>query len=392
MKRIRIIHVIDSLGTGGAESGIRKLLAGLDASLFEQTVCTVAPGPASESESGARVISLSRAGSEKRKLLVPQLIKVFRRERPDIVHSRNWGTIEAVPAARLARVKTVVHSEHGLELATLHRQPWRRNAMRRLCFAWANRVFAVSEDLSRYYAGKLRIRKDRIGVIANGVDCNKFSWCIQSRVIMRQQLGIENSTVVIGTVGRLDPIKDHRTLFQALDLLLLHGIPALLVIVGDGPERKILENDARARGEVAKRIRFVGESKDVLSHLCAFDIFALPSLAEGMSNALLEAMAAGLACVATRVGGNPELIQHGKSGLLFEPGRVAALAGYLKSLATDAPLRHSLGMNARSRIQERFSLQRMLSDYTGLYLDAAEHRQPSPAMLDYKTLARTPGK
>src|SRR5215468_5149516 len=117
MNRIRIIHVVHSLGTGGTEEGIRKLLSGLDPAAFEQMVCTIAPSSKVEAKTGARVISTGRLGDGSQ-MLVGQLKRVFLRENPDIVHSRNWGAIEAVIAARMARIRTVVHSEHGLELST----------------------------------------------------------------------------------------------------------------------------------------------------------------------------------------------------------------------------------------------------------------------------------
>src|SRR5215813_2075992 len=120
MSRIRIMHVVHSLGTGGTEAGIRKLLCGLDPAVFEQIVCTVAPGDRGQA-GGTRVISLNRDANQAGSLMLP-LRKVFAAESPDIVHSRNWGTIEAIPAARLAGVKTVIHSEHGLEAPSLIRQ------------------------------------------------------------------------------------------------------------------------------------------------------------------------------------------------------------------------------------------------------------------------------
>jgi sugar transferase (PEP-CTERM/EpsH1 system associated) len=389
MSRLRIIHVIDSLGTGGAEEGVRKLLSGLDSSVFEQIVCTAAPSPEIEPKTGARVISLTQPGRAKKRLLIPRLKRVFDRERPEIVHSRNWGAIEAVPAARLAGVGAVIHSEHGLELSTYRHQPWRRNLLRRFCFSRADRVFAVSQGLRDYYAKQLRIAKTRIGIIPNGVDTEKYSPCTSLDSDSRQKLVRDPNTLVIGTVGRLDPIKDHRTLFHAAELLLAQGIPVQLVIVGTGPERKVLEADVRARDLLAHRITFVGETSEIVSQLNRFDVFVLPSLAEGMSNALLEAMSVGLACIASRVGGNPELIEHGTSGFLFEAGDAKTLAGYVKTLAMDAVLRHRLGVNARKRIETNFSLRRMLDNYTTLYRESAARAHVAPYELTHQRLGRT---
>jgi len=378
------MHVVDSFGTGGTEEGIRKLLSGLDPATFEQIVCTVAPAPQTEGRTGARVISVGRAGGG-RQLLVGRLKRLFDRERPHIVHSRNWGAIEAVPAARWAGVRAVIHSEHGLESPTIAHQPWRRNVTRRLCFNWADRVFAVSHGLRTYYAKQLKIVTNRILVIPNGVDTERFRPRVDARKAARQKLNVDPETLVVGTVGRLDPVKDHRTLFRAVELALSQRVPVQLVIVGDGSERVALEREVRARSSLSGRTLFVGESSDVASLMNCFDVFVLPSLAEGMSNALLEAMAVGVASVATRVGGNPELIEDGSSGLLFDAGGARALAGCLKALALDPLWRHSLGINARERVEKFFSLERMLSNYTQLYEEALGNRRAGRVVMSSYT-------
>jgi sugar transferase (PEP-CTERM/EpsH1 system associated) len=382
MSRIRIMHVVDSFGTGGTEEGIRKLLSGLDPAVFEQVVCTVAAAPEIEAKSGARVVSLGRSGTGQQ-VLVGKLKRLFDRERPDIVHSRNWGAIEAVVAARVSRVRTVIHSEHGLESSTYRRQPWRRNAIRRLCFTWADRVFAVSQALRAYYALHLRIRETRMSVIPNGVDSERFRRQDDLRHITREKLGAGPDTLVVGTVGRLDPVKDHRTLFAAMDLLLASGIPVRLVVVGDGPERPALEMDIKTRSSLAEQTVFTGNTTHVVSQLNSFDVFVLPSLAEGMSNALLEAMSVGLPCIATRVGGNPELIEEGLSGLLFNAGDARTLAAHLKTLASDPERRRNLAGNARKRIEVNFSLHRMLNNYTHLYENALANRRADSGLLNY---------
>jgi len=380
MGRFRIMHVIDSFGTGGTEEGIRKLLSGLDPATFEQIVCTVAPTPQPEARTGIRVISVGRP-SGGRQVLVGRLKRMFDQERPHLVHSRNWGAIEAVPAARWAGVHAVVHSEHGLESNTIARQPWRRNVVRRLCFNWADRVFAVSQSLRAYYAEQLPIAPDRIRVIPNGVDTERFRPQMDARKAVRQKLKLTPEAMVVGTAGRLDPVKDHRTLFRAVELVLSQHVPVQLVIVGDGPERAALEADVRARSLLSGRALFVGERSEVASLMNGLDVFVLPSLAEGMSNALLEAMAVGIASVATRVGGNPELVEGGISGLLFEAGDTQALAGYLKALALDPLWRHSLGLAARKRVEGSFSLERMLGSYTQLYEDVLGHRRTRAGVL-----------
>lgn len=379
MSRIRIMHVVHSFGTGGTEEGIRKLLAGLDPDRYEQVVCTVAPSPEIEPRTGARIISLNRPKLT-RMFLVRRLERVFRRERPQIVHSRNWGAMEAVLAGRLAGVGAVVHSEHGFESQNIRRQPWRQKAFRRLCFGLADCVFAVSQDLREHYNKQLGLAQGRIRVMPNGVDTDRFRSDSSARRAMRQSLGIAPQTLLVGTVGRLNAIKDHRTFFQAAESVLGDGIDIRLVIAGDGPLRESLQTDIQTSGPLAQRTAFIGESADVPSLLNALDIFVLSSLAEGMSNALLEAMSVGITPVVTRVGGNSELVDGRSCGLLFEAGDAKALAAHLEALALDPQLRRNLGENAQRRVRSCFSLNNMLASYARLYDELANDKRAHSAV------------
>jgi len=236
-----------------------------------------------------------------------------------------------------------------------------------LCFWWADQVFAVSQGLRDYFTHQLRIRSGRLPVVPNGVDTELFRPDSQAREEMRQNLGLSPDLFVIGTVSRLDPVKDHPTLLRAVELLLSQGCALRVFVVGDGPERVALERRAQASSLLRERVVFIGERGDVTRWLQCFDAFVLPSLAEGMSNTLLEAMASGVAPVASRVGGNPEVIEEGRSGLLFDAGDANALAACLKTLALDSQTRRQLGTGARQRVQRCFSLHEMLENYAELY-------------------------
>lgn len=371
MNRIRIMHVVHSLGVGGTEEGVRKLLLGLDPNVFEQVVCSVLSGPGRDPQTDTRVINLGRAPG-RIGFLVPDLTRVFSRERPQIVHSRNWGTIEAVPAARLARVSAVVHSEHGLDVHSMGGQPWRRRALRCLCFRWANRAFTVSRGLRDHYVTQLGVAANRLGIIPNGVNTARFQPDLVSRTEVREYLRADDSTLVVGTVSRLDPVKGHGILLRAAELAVSRGVRLKVVIIGDGPGRSSLHEHVKNSPLLRDRTVLAGEIHDVPRWLNSFDVFALPSLAEGMSNTLLEAMAVALPPVASRVGGNPEVIEEGRSGLLFEAGDSEALAGHLKTLALDAQWRRQLGGNARRRVETSFSLQRMLQNYAQMYLEVLQ--------------------
>ena len=378
MARIRILHVLHGFGTGGTEQGVRKLLDGLRSQDFEQLVCVAGRGQTDAEHNGVRIMALRPSGRSGG-FAVARLIQIIAREKPDIVHSRNWGAIEAVPAAQLAGIQGIVHSEHGLDVSNMQGEIWRRRTFRRLCFRWAHRVFMVSEGLRRHWSRELGIPEATIEVIPNGVDTVKFRFDSDARARLRTQLNLSNSSVVVGTVSRLDPVKDHETLLRAAEEVVARGLDLHVVIVGEGPEKAKLQQQVRNNPGLSSRVHFVGEVQDVPGWLSSFDVYALPSLAEGMSNTLLEAMSVGLPALATSVGGNAEVIQHGCSGLLFEPGDVTHLAELLMRMVSQPEWRRAVGEQARLRIENCFSLEKMLARYADLYRELAARKRVTQA-------------
>jgi len=367
MNRIRVMHVIIGLGTGGTEMALRRVVTGVDPNLFEHVICsttTFVVDPLPE----VRITCLGRPFG-KPGTLVPGLVRLFRKERPMLVHSRNWGTIEAILAARLAGVPAVVHSEHGREFGGMNGEPLRRRLFRRFCYPLASCVFTVSDELRAYQARQSGMSESRFRVIPNGVDLTQFRPDPEERSAQRQQMGAGPKTFVVGSVNRFDRVKDQVTLLRAADAVAGRGVDLRLVVVGDGPLRSQLEQTAKDLPNLAGRAVFPGMVQKVRSWLNSFDAFVLPSLSEGMSNTLLEAMAVGLPPVATRVGGNVEVIEEGRCGLFFAPRDEAQLAAHLSELARNEELRHSLGSRARQRIESQFSLTRMMNDYKNLYCE-----------------------
>ncbi len=366
MKRLRIIHVLHRMGAGGTELALRRVVAGLDPELFENIICTVTPNNGDGQVPGARMVTLSR-NAEKTGSLVADLSRLFLNERPDVVHSRNWGAIEAVVAAKLARIPRIVHSEHGRDIHTMNGDPWRRRVFRRFCYAMADQVFAVSGELREHYAAQLGLPLSKLEVIPNGVETNRFRADANTRHAVRARLSLSEHAIVAGTVGRLDPVKDHSTLLQAAEELARRESRVHVIIVGGGPEYDILQTRIDANPVLRNRVQLVGESDRPEDWLNAFDVFVLPSLSEGMSNTILEAMATELPCVVTSVGANPDLVQEGQTGFLVEPRDAAALADRIMKLAEDASLRSRLGRHGRSRVKANFSMQRMIENYSRLY-------------------------
>jgi sugar transferase (PEP-CTERM/EpsH1 system associated) len=297
----------------------------------------------------------------------------MRQYRPHIVHTRNWGAIEAVVAAKLAGVPVVIHSEHGYEVDMFAGLPLRRRLFRRLAYSMADAFFAVTRELRDFHARQAWISPERMGVLYNGVDTQRFAPRSEWRAAARKELGFGTDSFVVGTVGRLVPIKDQQTLLQAAALLATRGVNVRVLLVGSGPERERLQS--LATGALAGRVCLVGDSGKVAELLNAMDVFVLPSLKEGMSNTLLEAMASGLPVLATDVGGNPEIVENNVNGCLFSPGDATWLANKLQSLAQSPAFVHQLGTAARNRAIDSFNLSLMLESYRSLYLQLAARRQ-----------------
>jgi len=378
--RLRILHVISYMGRGGAEMGILKLIAGLGEG-FEQRICTTRGFDADFVRASFSEEKMDVAGRSELGLQFPlfRLVRIMRQYRPHIVHARNWGALEAVVAAKLAAVPVVIHSEHGYEVDMFAGLPLRRRLFRWTAYAMADAIFAVTRELRDFHAREAWIHPERIGVMYNGVDTQRFAPCREARLAMRKELGLPAESFVVGTVGRLVPIKDHGTLLKAAALLFSSGIDVRVLLAGSGPERERLQR--QAADALDGQICFAGDSSRVPEMLNAMDVFVLPSLNEGMSNTLLEAMACGLPVVATNVGGNPEIVENNVSGCLFTPGDSQLLAHKLKHLAQNPALIHQLGTAARNRAIESFSLSRMLEAYRNFYLELAR-RQVAAARTD----------
>jgi sugar transferase (PEP-CTERM/EpsH1 system associated) len=369
---IHAVHVLDSLAVGGMENGVVNVINATRDQVRHTVVTMTGRGPLSERLPASVPVHCigKRAGIDLGAVL--RLGRLVRGLRPDVVHSRNWGAFDAVVAARLAGVRTVVHGEHGREAADPRGLDPRRNRLRRLLAPLVSRFVTVSLDLRRWLVTTVGIPAHKVVTIHNGVDTARFSPADSSEA--REALGLPIGATVIGTIGRLDPVKDQAGLIEAFSGLAESGSTPILAIVGEGPSRPSLEEQIRRRG-LSQRVRLFGERRDVATVLRAFDIFVLPSRAEGMSNTILEAMATGLPVVATDVGGNPELVEPETTGQLVPPGDPHALEAGLRAYVADSYLRRSQGKAGRERVLQQFSLDRMAQAHAGLYSSLCRARQ-----------------
>lgn len=373
--RLKILHVLNQMGTGGTEHTALNVVAGLNDPQFEHRFCVMRNLDHEFALSKNLGVQPFIAGGRDAWFFVFRLARIMRAYQPHIVHSRNWGAIEAIPAARLARVPVVIHSEHGYEVETMRGLPKRQRLFRRAVYPMADAVFTVTQELRDYHAGQAQIAPEKIRVIQNGVDTDRFAPNPAVRQAARRKLGLDPGTVVIGSVGRMAPIKDHTTLLKAAAAAISRGVDIRVLLAGSGPELERHRNTVAERPELAGRVLFLGATESVPEVLNAMDFFVLPSLLEGMSNSILEAMASGLPVVATRVGGNPELVADGATGWLFSRGDVSELAGRIEQLARENELRCRFGDAARKRAEQHFSLRLMIERYRGLYLELARRRK-----------------
>jgi sugar transferase (PEP-CTERM/EpsH1 system associated) len=345
------------------ELGVVKLVNALDRTRIASSICSCKPASAARDRLAGHVSLIElvrREGNDP--ALVGRLYRVFRRERPDIVHTHAWGTlVEGLVAARLARVPAVVHGEHGT-LQTKPHQRW----VQRLAWERADVILSVSSRLAERMAREVGFPLARIRTIRNGVDLARFR--SGDRDAARLALGIPPGALVVGTVGRLVPVKDQRTLVAAAAAL--RGVfPQLRVLlVGDGPLTNDLHRQVQALG-LGDVVRLLGNRADIERVLPALDVFVLSSLSEGMSNTIQEAMASGLPVVATDVGGARELVVAGQTGLLVPAGQPQAMADAVEALLRAPSDRAAMGDAARRRAEAEFSLQRMIGDYERVYLE-----------------------
>ncbi|WP_306533876.1 TIGR03088 family PEP-CTERM/XrtA system glycosyltransferase [Geobacter sp.] len=365
--RIKILHILHSLQVGGLENGVVNLINRLDPERFEHAICCItSSGPMAERLVRPVEIHELGKGAGGDYLLPLKIAKVVREVKPHIVHTRNWGTIDGVIAARLAGVRCVIHGEHGREATDPGGTNGRRNRVRRLLHPLVTRFVTVSDDLRTWLVDQVGIPGEKVIHIMNGVDTERFAPA-QDKGATKVRFGLNPDSFVVGTVGRLDPVKDQQTLVRAFDALCGEkGRHSDLLLIGSGPEEDKLRRLADELN-MGGSVHFMGERRDIPELLQAMDVFVLPSLAEGISNTILEAMACGLPVVATRVGGNLELVEDGVSGHLFAVGDLAGLAGTMCDYSDDPEQRLQLGARGRALAEQEISLAGMVQKYENLY-------------------------
>ena len=360
---VRVLHLLNTLDTGGAERVVLNLAMRIDRGRFTLLVCSL--GGAGDLAGEFRRLGVPVFAMHRRAGIDPslwiRLARLCRRERIDVLHTHNatpwlYGGL----AARLAGT-VLCHTEHS------NLFPRQRALMtaERVLARFTRVVFAVSDKVRRQLVEQQGLPTGKVVAVVNGIETNATAAGLDVRAA-RAALGLNGAQQVIGTVGRLVPVKDHGTLLAAFQRVLTRFPAARLVIVGDGPERGRLARRAAELG-IAERVMWLGQRRDVRELLQVFDVFVLSSVSEGMPLTVLEAMAAGKPVVATNVGGVREAVVNGTTGLLVPPSSPERLADAVEVLLADRAMRHAFGDRARRRAEERFDLSGMVRQYEAAY-------------------------
>ncbi|MBA3033121.1 MAG: TIGR03088 family PEP-CTERM/XrtA system glycosyltransferase [Gammaproteobacteria bacterium] len=366
-----IVHVVFRFDVGGLENGVVNLINHMPADAYRHAIIAlteVTDFRQRIERDDVQFISLRKPPGHLF-ALYPKLFRLFRELKPAIVHTRNLAALEVTVPAWAAGVPVRIQSEHGRDADDLDGSNLKHKWVRRLYNLFVSRYVALSRDLESWLVERIGIPARKVAQIYNGVDLGRFHPAKGPSAIEACPFRHPDHWLV-GTVGRMQTVKDQtllaRAFIRAIELAPELKARLRLVMVGEGPLRAAAQQLLEQAG-VADLAWLPGERHDVPDILRGLDCFVLPSLAEGISNTILEAMASGLPVIATRVGGNPELVIEGRTGCLVPSSDVAAMARALVGYATDIEKARAAGKAGREEIKNRFSIEAMVATYHGLY-------------------------
>lgn len=359
---MRILHIIESLEFGGAEKVVISLANSM-AGTQQVSICCVKTIGALAAELDRRIDVFCLDKLEGNDFLLPlRLARIFRRNAYDVVHTHNWGVfLEGGLAGILARTPVLVHTVHGPyakypDTLVARIKLTLRHFFERIVAFRFRQIATVSDAIADYVVTDIAINREAVVTVHNGIPVSGDTACA----------GSGGDEVVFMTAGRLVGVKNHELMVRALREVLDAGTRARLLIVGDGPERERIERCVRDH-KLQDNVTLLGFRSDVGDLLLGADVFLMTSRYEGISIAMLEAMRAGLPVIATRVGGIPETVRDGTTGLLLGPDDLPGLVEAMLRLARSKPLRQAMGRRGLEFLVEEFSLERMTFRYLKLY-------------------------
>ncbi len=368
-----IAHVIHHLWIGGLENGLINLINRIPEERYRHAIICMDDYSDFRSRLQRSDVEIIAIGKKPGRDPAAKwrLYRIFRQLKPNILHSRNLSGLDALLPAMMAGVKHRLHGEHGRDIDDLDGSNRKLQWLKRLHRPLIEHYIPLSQDLERYLQDKIGVERSRITQIYNGVDTDKFKPDAAAKSSLPEDSGLAHMNyVIIGTVGRFQSVKDPMTLADAF-IRLLDNCPELkqtarLAMIGDGPLRASVMERLSMAG-YAELAWLPGARNDIATLLPAFDLFVLPSLSEGISNTLLEAMSCGLPVVATAVGGNPELVVDGTTGSLVRAADSTVMAKLFERYVREPGMRQTQGLAGRKRVKEQFSMSAMVNSYMAVY-------------------------
>lgn len=357
-----ILYLSTSSGPGGAERVISNLASSLDPDRYRPILCLFRPGWIQErSENrGVRTYIIPTHGMTDWRWAL-RIRQLLREEKVNLIHAHEFdANVQGTFAATIAGIPLI---------ATVHGKNyfWER-LRRRLAYRWVSRrttMVTVSQNLKDFVIEKVGVSPDRLKVVYNGVEA--LPHCDEADVTeCRRELGLPESDRVVGVVGNLYPVKGHQYLIDGIPSILNKCPNTSFIFAGRGQLEAELKEQVNRLG-LDKRVHFLGLRQDIPRILALLDIFVLPSLSEGLSMAILEAMIAGKPVIATQVGGNPELVVDGETGFLVPPRDSQALASKIATLLTNRQQAIQFAERGKRRAEGQFSLGTMVKTYQTLY-------------------------
>lgn len=363
MNKIKILNIINGLTYGGTEKRLLRLVNNLPSDRFVSRIVTLMPeveGLQEKVNSGIIVDNLGASRTADIFRVIPRLVGIIRNFKPDIINSFLFhSNIIARLIGRLAGVRTIVSNEAGRDYENFFRA-----FLNRLTSCLSSHCLVVSEDLKNYIHNRCGIPKSRINVIYTGTDHPPEMKC--SLKEMRKKLNLPEDLFIIGAVGRLHPVKGYNNLIEAFCIFNRSSPESMLVLVGDGPERKKIEDLSEKLG-IKDKVFFAGMQEDIYSWIYSFDLLAISSLAEGIPNAAIEAFSCGCPVLATAVGGLPEIINSGENGWLVDPGNPTQMAETLIKISNNPELLKKISQQAINNYTEKFTTQLMINYFSDFF-------------------------
>lgn len=367
---IKVLHIVYALAHGGIENGLVNLVNKMSKE-FSHVICSLTTSTNFKERiknRNVKIIELNKKSGND--LFIPFKIgKIIKEEKVDIVHSRGWPTlVEGFLGAKLNR-KPFIFGFHGktYEEATESLKK-RRILAQKLLIKFTKKVIILSPSLKESYLKELNIKDNsNFCVIRNGVDIERFNLSIDKNK-KREELSIKPEDYLIGTVGRIDQVKDHSTLLKGFAML-IKEIPNLkLCIIGDGPYKNVILEESKKLG-IKEKVIFLGMREDIPELLKIIDLYVQTSIYEGISNTLLEAIASKVPVIATNVGGTPDIIIDNQTGLLIPPKEPYKIKEAVLKLYNNYELRNKFVEAGFKKIEEEFSINSMIKNYEKLYID-----------------------